>query len=118
MKDWKTILSLSKTNRSEHSWRRSGGNALPQFAGRLFHVQCGQYPDYVKRLFHKGQGHFKPVVAHSHVATDFFIEVQVHITHFSYHDYSDLVAKIRYPGRLDDFPVQGFEFLFEVCACH
>lgn len=68
--------------------------------GDRFTPHAGQYPDYVKRLFHKERAHFKPVVAHSHVETDSSVKVPVHITHFSYRDYPDLVAKSRYSGWL------------------
>ncbi len=68
--------------------------------GGRFTPYAGQYPDYVKRLFNREKADFKPVVAHSHIEAASSKKVPVHITHYSYRDYPDLVAKSRYSGWL------------------
>lgn len=68
--------------------------------GNRFTPYAGQYPDYVKRLFNKERGSFKPVVAHAFVEAPSSVKVPVHIIHYSYRDYPDLIIKSRYSAWL------------------
>ncbi len=70
------------------------------YIGGRFTPFAGQYPDYVKRLFRKDKADFVPVVAHTYIKADSSIRVPVHITHYSYRDYPDMVEKCKYAGWL------------------
>ena len=68
--------------------------------GDRFTPHVGQYPDYVKRLFRKDRASFIPVVAHTYVEAKSSISEPIHITHYSYRDYLDMVEKWKYAGWL------------------
>ena len=70
------------------------------YIGNRFTPYAGQYPDYVKRIFNRQSADFTPVVAHTYVKAASAIRVNAHITHFSYKDYPDMVAKCKYAGWL------------------
>lgn len=66
------------------------------FIGDRFAPHVGQYPDYMKRLFRKNRARFIPVVAHTYVEAKSSISEPIHITHYSYRDYLDMVEKYKY----------------------
>ncbi|KUM02038.1 glycosyltransferase family 2 protein [Chromobacterium subtsugae] len=66
------------------------------YIGDRFTPYAGQYPDYVKRLFNRHRADFTPVVAHTCVKAATSTKVAVHITHYSYRNYPDMIAKCKY----------------------
>ena len=66
------------------------------YIGDRFTPYAGQYPDYVKRLFNRHRADFTPVVAHTCVKAATSTRAPVHITHYSYRNYPDMIAKCKY----------------------
>ncbi len=67
---------------------------LSWFAGRWIR-HSGWWPDYVLRLFERGQGRFKDVPVHESVLTDQPVAVlDGHFLHYPYADLESMIAKI------------------------
>lgn len=54
---------------------------------------AGQYPDFVARLFNRTSANFSPVKAHTRVHGQKHTQLECHIKHFSYRDWSDLFTR-------------------------
>lgn len=103
--DW--VLSLDADERVTPELRaeietainsgRADGYKLPRlssFCGR-FMRHSGWYPDYVLRLFRRGQGRFSDVLVHESVQLQGRAEnLQQPLLHYSYRDFNDALSKL------------------------
>ena len=104
-KEW--ILSLDADERVTPELRAeieaaiSSGQAdgfklprLSSFCGR-FMRHSGWYPDYVLRLFRRGQGHFSEALVHESVQLQGSVSrLQQPLLHYSYRDFEDVLSKL------------------------
>ena len=76
---------------------RADGFELPRlsnFCGR-FMRHSGWYPDYVLRLFRRGQGHFSDALVHESVQMNGRISrLQQPLLHYTYRDFDDVLFKL------------------------
>lgn len=65
------------------------------------------YPDYTVRLYNKNRARYRPIKGHSFVETKNFKKLDCDILHYSYQDYSNMIA------RMNRFSTRGAEMLDE-----
>ncbi len=63
------------------------------YIGNRWIKQCGWYPDYNIRLYHKSRAGFRPVSGHSGVEAERIVRIEGNIIHYSYKNYHDLLHK-------------------------
>ena len=104
-KDW--VLSLDADERVTPELRaeievamnsgRAAGYKIPRrsnFCGRFMN-HSGWYPDYVLRLFRRGQGRFSDALVHESVQMQgSVLPLQQPFLHYSYRDFDDVLSKL------------------------
>jgi glycosyltransferase involved in cell wall biosynthesis len=69
---------------------------LSSFCGRFMH-HSGWRPDYVLRLFRRGQGRFSEALVHESVQLEGLVgHLQASLLHYSYRDMDDVIAKLNH----------------------
>ncbi|MBF0470346.1 MAG: glycosyltransferase family 2 protein [Gammaproteobacteria bacterium] len=81
-------LSLAEGDVDGYAFRRRN------YVGDHWIQAAGFYPDRVVRLYHRQRAGYLPRKAHSRVEAKRVVELQCHLAHYTYRDYSHWIERI------------------------